>query len=407
MPPAAANASEDASAASARIGVQLLGTPRRHVGVKLAVLLPPAEPAAAGGSGRNATGGTAAAARWAAADPSQLWLEPATLSWAAWERPSTKYVTLRSAAELPLALALQTALGASTSSAAGLPLGQPLLRVVLAAAQGATIARPQNATSLVLHASEAEGEAAEDGVPLFGFNANQVAYPPSGSSSGGNSSSGVARVPVRLLAGQLQEAATVRFVVRLLAPLGSSLMLQQFLPTRASHGFLYFRPKEPAAANSSTATAAEPPQQQVQWVDLPLAWDRIPPEAEYRLGEPPSCRCLRSSAFYSVVLQQPLCMRLVWCLHQMLSRAPGCTQNNFVRSAVSCAQDWSLRACTVLVWRHSSVQWRCTSLARGKALARQALCWSPARIAATASGRVAAAVRQALTMPRRQRGLLA
>ena len=95
----------------------------------------------------------------------------------------------------------------------------------------------------------------------------------------------------------------MRFVVRLLAPLGSSLMLQQFLPTRASHGFLYFRPKEPAAANSSTDTAAEPPQHQVQpqWVDLPLAWDRILPEAEYRLGEPPSC-CIVLPAQQRIIL---------------------------------------------------------------------------------------------------------
>jgi len=37
LPPAAANASEDASAASVRIGVQLSGTPRRRVNVQLAV----------------------------------------------------------------------------------------------------------------------------------------------------------------------------------------------------------------------------------------------------------------------------------------------------------------------------------------------------------------------------------
>jgi hypothetical protein len=281
----AANASEEASAASARIGVQLSGTPRRRVSVQLAVLLPPAQPAAAGNGSRNAS----SAARWAAADPAQLWLEPDTLSWAAWERPSTKHVTLRSATELPLALALQGALGAASGrSAADLPPGQPLLRVALAAAQGATIARPQNATSLVMDTREMDSEEADGGLPLFGFDANQVAYPPSSSASNAsNASGGVARVPVRLLAGQLQQPATVRFAVQLLAPLGTGLSLQQFLPTRASHGFLYFRPSDAAAltANGSTAAQQQPLQQvEAQWVELPLAWDRIPPEAEYRLG---------------------------------------------------------------------------------------------------------------------------
>lgn len=332
LPPAAANASEDASAASVRIGVQLSGTPRRRVNVQLAVLLRPAEPAAAGGSGRNGSGGTAAAARWAAADPAQLWVEPDTLSWAAWERPSTKHVTLRSAAELPLALALQAALGA-----AGLPLGQPLLRVALAAAQGATIARPQNATSLVLDASEADSEEADSGLPLFGFDANQVAYPPSGGSSSGNSSASVARVPVRLLAGQLQEPATVRYAVRLLAPLGASLSLEQFVPTRASHGFLYFRPdsEQSMAANSSTATAAQQQQQQPQqqqsepqWVELPLAWDRIPPEAEYRLGELPYLGCLCSMlvnvAMHKSLSTGPWCSLLARCSDLRVRPSPGC-----------------------------------------------------------------------------------
>ena len=301
LPPAAANASEDASAASARIGVQLSGTPRQRVSVQLAVLVPTADPAAAGGSNRTYSSGPASAAGWAAADPAQLWLEPSTLSWTAMERPSTKHVTLRSAAELPLALALQDALNAANGhSAAGLPRGQPLLRVALAAAQGATIARPQNATSLVLDASDADSEEADSGLPLFGFDANQVAYPPSsGGDSGGNSSSSVARIPVRLLAGQVREPATVRFTVQLLAPQGPSLSLQQFLPTRASHGFLYFHPIDfkaaeadgSRAAAAAAAAARQQPLQQVeaQWAELPLAWDRIPPEAEYHLGECNGC----------------------------------------------------------------------------------------------------------------------
>lgn len=357
LPPAAANASEDASAASARIGVQLSGTPRQRVSVQLAVLVPTADPAAAGGSNRTYSSGPASVAGWAAADPAQLWLEPSTLSWTAMERPSTKHVTLRSAAELPLALALQDALDAANGHpAADRPRGQPLLRVALAAAQGATIARPQNATSLVLDASDADSEEADSGLPLFGFDANQVAYPPSSDGgSGDNSSSSVARIPVRLLAGQVREPATVRFTVQLLSPQGPSQSLQQFLPTRASHGFLYFLPIDFKAAEAdgsraeadgsraaaAAAAARQQPVQQVeaQWAELPLAWDRIPPEAEYHLGECDGCPDVFRVCFS--------CSSLLGSFHSILPTATNVLMFTAPRAgARGCIQ----RACGAAAW---------------------------------------------------------
>lgn len=361
LPPAAANASEDASAASARIGVQLSGTPRQRVSVQLAVLVPTADPAAAGGSNRTYSSGPASAAGWAAADPAQLWLEPSTLSWTAMERPSTKHVTLRSAAELPLALALQDALDAANGHpAADRPRGQPLLRVALAAAQGATIARPQNATSLVLDASDADSEEADSGLPLFGFDANQVAYPPSSDGgSGGNSSSSVARIPVRLLVGQVREPATVRFTVQLLSPQGPSQSLQQFLPTRASHGFLYFLPIDFKAAEAdgsraeadgsraaaAAAAARQQPVQQVeaQWAELPLAWDRIPPEAEYHLGECDGCPDVFRVCFS--------CSSLLGSFHSILPKATNVLMFTAPRAgARGCIQ----RACGAAAWRRGT-----------------------------------------------------
>ena len=241
------SSSNSGGSSTVRIGVKLTGPAAQRVSVALNVLLP---------------GGGA----WAAADPSSLWLEPASLTWAAWEKPGTKFVTLQSAAELPLALVLPTS-GADGKS-------WPLLRVALAAAHGAAIAAAQNATTVTLE--EGNSAAASSSPPLFGFVANQAVYPPS------DGAASAARIPVRLLAGQLRETATLRFSVRQLHPPAAAGHALQFLPTRATHGFVSFKPAPVGAQQQQTMK---------QWIELPLAWDRIPPEAEIRLGESARLRC--------------------------------------------------------------------------------------------------------------------
>ena len=190
------------------------------------------------------------------------------------------------AAELPLGLVLADGLyaPASNASGAGASLQLTSLRVELASASGAAIDTQRNATTVVLPrgAGGAPGStAAADagGPPLFGFLANQVAYPPGNSSTGGGS--GGASIPVRLLLGQLSEPATLKCSLRRLPGSsggGGSGIWQQFLPTKAMHGFLTF---EPSAAGKAGAAKQ---QQQQQLIELPLAWDRIPAEAEIRLG---------------------------------------------------------------------------------------------------------------------------
>lgn len=282
---------EGGGGSALRIGVRLTGAARQRVTAALDVVLPPAGAADAGTDADEA--------RWAPADPSQLWLEPASLSWASSEGPSTKYVWLRSASELPLAWVLQDAAAAAGGSeSAGQPPdeqgSQPLLRVRLVNATGAAIAQPpQNATTLVAAAADegdepdagGAGDAGDASLPLFGFVANQVAYPPVADGSG----NATARIPVRLLAGVLTETATVRFSLVQLPPPGArqgrrQALARQFLPTRATHGFLYFKP--PSVGEAAAAEVQQ--EQQQQWIELPLAWDRIPPEAELRLGERPA-----------------------------------------------------------------------------------------------------------------------
>jgi hypothetical protein len=357
------NSSDATAATDVLVGVQLLGGASGPVTASLRLLLPPGNASASqpgnGPSSSNTSssgsGGSTDDGAWAPADPAELWLEPSSLTWRAGEPAGAKRVRLRSAAELPLAAvlgeALYAAAGAASPSDAGgsgapagsaasaIAAGQPLLRVQLHNSRGADIDQQRSSTTVLLdaeggggsHGAQAVagsgvGEAADAGLPLFGFVANQAAYPPtssdstdgssSSSSNTTNSSSGVASIPVRLLAGQVRGRATLRYVVSELggtaAAGGSSTRPQrQFLASKALSGFIQFdeaQAESPAAAPSpapATATSganptsgssttrsgnvagsarAAPGLQQEQLVLLPLAWDRILPGAELRLG---------------------------------------------------------------------------------------------------------------------------
>jgi hypothetical protein len=339
--PALSSNTSAAAAGDVAVAVRLLGpAPAKPVSVTLRLLAPgnssSLEDSTAQGSGSSS---------WPAADPDELWLEPAVLSWRAGERPGAKLAHLRSASGLPAAIVLEDALYAGSSDSSGgsgdegMAAGQPLLRVELASATGAAIDEQHSSTTVVVGA-EAQGSGdgsstpSDPGIPLFGFLANQAAYPPSSSSSSSSTGS-PATIPVRLLTGQLTGAATLRYKVHILA--GPTSGIAQFLPTRALSGFLYFQ-----AAAQAPAPSAELAQQaggvgiggdgellclwrfnqnlrttvesrtdaplctkeasfnqinvwgaggggdgdgeQQQFVSLPLSWDRIPAEAEYRLG---------------------------------------------------------------------------------------------------------------------------
>ena len=249
-------ASSSSSSDAVKVGVELVGMPAQPVSARLSLLLPSV---AANGSVDG----------WAPANASALWLEPATLSWLAEEQGDIKYVQLRWAAH-GLA-ALQDALAAL--SGVGDSSNQTLLRVQLASASGAEIATARSSTALQLDAS---------GAPLFAFLPNQAAYPPSAD----NSSSGVTGIPVRLLAGRVREPATLRYTLRLLTSqtAQSGQQQQQFLPRKAMSGFLRF---EAQLSGDQAAEAGSKQQHQAaqeQLIQLPLAWDRIPQGAEYRMG---------------------------------------------------------------------------------------------------------------------------
>jgi hypothetical protein len=251
VPVAASGGSSRASSSDdVKVGVQLVGVPAQPVSARLSLLLPSV---AANGS----VGG------WAPANASALWLEPATLRWLAEEQGSIKYVHLHWA---PQGLeALHDALGVDESN-------QAVLRVQLANASGAEIATAHSSTTVQLDAG---------GAPLFGFLPNLAVYPPS---TGNSSSSGVVSIPVRLLAGRVQKPTTLRYTLRLLTSqtAQSGQQQQQFLPCKAMSGFLRFEP-QPAGDQASAAGSKQHPQQE-QLIQLPLAWDRIPQGAEYRLG---------------------------------------------------------------------------------------------------------------------------
>ncbi|EFN53518.1 hypothetical protein CHLNCDRAFT_136597 [Chlorella variabilis] len=290
------------------VSVRLSAAAVKPVTASLRLLLP------SNVSSSDASGNNSSSGAWVPVDPDELWLEPAQLSWRAGEAGDAKRVRLRSAAELPLSVVLEDALYASGGTGSGDEFGagngvgaapasgQPLLRVELAAASGAAIDEQRSSTTLVLEvAGEVEGDeagaseaaAADLGLPLFGFVANQAAYPPANSSSGSDaSSSGMAAIPVRLLAGRLREMATLKFSLELLSgspAAGSGHTRQQLLPAKTMSGFLYFRPPPSAAAAGKSAGSEGQQQtaeaeQEEQLIELPLAWARIPPEAEYRLG---------------------------------------------------------------------------------------------------------------------------
>lgn len=273
---------------TARIGVRLSASAGQRVTAHLELLLPAA-------LGANSSSGSSSG--WAPADPARgLWLEPATLSWQPWQH-GTKYVQLRSASELPLAVALQDALGGSStslrssSSDSNTSQSVPQAWVQLAAATGAAVLQSKNATALVSGSSSSSSidtsAAADSNLPLFGFVANQAAYPPEGDEQA------AARIPVRMLAGRLREAATLRYSLSLVPAaesaagqaLGGQPPLAQFLPTRAAHGFLYFKPLSAASAAGGAAAGVSSDEQQQQWLEVPLVWGRIPPQAQYQLGE--------------------------------------------------------------------------------------------------------------------------
>ncbi|KAL4452476.1 hypothetical protein ABPG75_008138 [Micractinium tetrahymenae] len=292
------SAGADSGPSGLLIGVRLVGAAQRPVSADLAVqqALGAALPALAGPGRRS--GDSSVAAGWAPADTAQLWLEPPQLRWEAGEA-GLKWARLRSTAELPLTLVLEGPGNASGAdvAAASVQQGQTVLRVHLAGATGAAIsAAPLNATEVLLGGGNgssngtAGGPAGASSLPLFGFIANQVAYPPSSTSSsrtgGSNTSAGEAAIPVRLLAGQLDGPATLRYTLRLLPPDAPHRAQRppQFLPAKAMQGFLHFLPA-PAGSGDNSSSGGSGQQAAVeQQILLPLAWDRIPPEAEYHLG---------------------------------------------------------------------------------------------------------------------------
>lgn len=292
------SAGADVGPSGLLVGVRLVGAAQRPVSADLALELPQGEaPLAPVGAGRRAGNGSAAAA-WAPADPAQLWLDPAQLRWDAGEA-GIKWTRLRSTTDLPLTLVFEGSGsdgsgGSADVTAASLPGGQAVLRVRLAGASGASIAAaPLNATDMLLDAGNRSSSGSAGGqdsasLPMFGFIANQVAYPPSnssGQSSSGNinSSAGQAAIPVRLLAGRLGGAATLRYTLRLLQPdVPRGLQAPpQFLPARALQGFLRFTPAPAGSRGGSGSNMGAAAEQQIL---LPLSWDRIPAEAEYHLG---------------------------------------------------------------------------------------------------------------------------
>ena len=245
------NSSDAGEAGSVLVGVVLDGATQRPVSVRLEVLLPPAD------------GSDAADGAWRPADPAQLWVDPVTLAWAAGNASSTKSVRLHSATGLPLGLALAPAAGGRGA----------LLRVRLANASGAAVADARGSTD-VLPAEGKEGTGSGSSAPLFGYLANQAAYPPAAGDGGSGSADGAA-IPVRLLAGQLSAPVTLRYTLRLFEQPSA-----QFLRTRDLQGLLRFDP--PAGNGSSSGGGGGVSVEQA--IRLPLAWDRIPPAAQYRVG---------------------------------------------------------------------------------------------------------------------------
>ncbi len=149
------------------------------------------------------------------------WLEPDTISWQPAEK-GVKYVTLQ------------------VAESAG-----EALHVQLVAATNANIDGQQHTTTLAVDAAAS--------LPQFAFDPNQVAYP-----------GAPAAIPVRLTQGRQLQTSTVKY--RLCVLEGGQG--RAFLPTKSLVGFLYF---DPGAVERSVA--------------VPIAWDLVPPEAEYRLGE--------------------------------------------------------------------------------------------------------------------------
>jgi hypothetical protein len=338
-----------AVAGDVQVSVQLRGKASKPITATLDLLLPP--------SSSNATSRLA----WAPANPEELWLEPALLSWQAGDPPGAKHVRLRSAAELPLAVVLEDALYAPSGSSGGDDggdgsTGQPLLRVQLVAASGANIDSRRNSTTLMLDLEEAAadtsdaasaaapipGPAAEqaeaEAAPLFGYVANQAAYPPDGDASDSSSdgSEGVS-IPVRMLAGRLREPATLKYALLLLNGGPGWSAKQQFVPSRAASGFLYFQPPSGGAEGSDLALE--------QAVRVPIAWERIPAQADYRMGGC-RCRCLQH-AFSAAWLLLAGVLRQVWA-----PRVP-LTCNLDFRAAgfppLGAVQRWSFSLCTTHV----------------------------------------------------------
>eukprot|EP00887_Chlorella_sp_A99_P007510 scaffold2.g7510.t1 len=240
------------NASGAAVGVRLMGPALAPVTANLTALLLPF---------RNAS----AAEDGVVAELVEL-VEPASVSWAPAES-GVRWVRVRSALEAALLLAEELPIEGSW--------GAEQLVVSLAAATNADIEPARSSTEVLLVGAD-EGEEAgipggggEDDAPLFGFLPNQVAYPPqsSSNSSGAGDGSGVPTIPVRLLAGQLSQPATLLWQLRLLTPAATP-----FLAEQAMQGVLQF---EPPAAREGTVERS---------ISVRIDWSRVPPEAEYRLG---------------------------------------------------------------------------------------------------------------------------
>lgn len=257
--------------ASVQLGVQLVGSTSEPVQAWLG-LAAPQQPQPQQEQAQGA--GAVAVARAAGVqllDGPEAWLSPSELSWSAHES-GVRYVQLRSALELLSELdegaALVVRIGAAVNADIHELRGTTILSLVDVAAQlGSGVGGGSNVAEADL----------DPELPLFGFVPNQVAYPPartsgssisrdgrssSKSSDGSSSSQDAVHIPVRLLSGNLTEAATVAYSVSLLTPAE-----EQFLPSRALFGFLVF---EPGTTEQN--------------ISLPVQWDRVPPGAEYRLG---------------------------------------------------------------------------------------------------------------------------
>ena len=241
------------NASNVAVGVRLVGAAQAPVTANITALLLPF---------RNASAEDGVVAEF------DDLLEPASVAWEAGSS-GVRYVQLRAVLE---ELAVDQLLAGSRGEEGDQP--QQLV-VHITAATNADIVEQQSSTEVLLVDDEGVGSSgqAQEEAPVFGFLPNQVAYPPDDAAASSSPS-----IPVCLVWGQLTEPATLLWQLQMLTPAS-----QQFLPTASMQGVLRFEPQQAVGQ-----------QQQLieQRISVPVDWQRVPPQAVYRLG-------LALSGFYN------------------------------------------------------------------------------------------------------------